>query len=278
VWRAEHTAVAALAPLELHGPATAGRSFRWSFHQGLLSPTGAYWLDDPPDVSCKDSTRQHAVDDARLSCKQRRKDKRLPLRCACGLGRVEVREHITSPPTVPDELRNADSHSGEPVITYNDEVTGSSPVTPTIWWLTSVSVEPVGGASQPVASMRPGRCCTAARDPIAVLGRFRVERRASGEASSVMARACASAVGMVARGRPWKVGSGAARTGRKGSASSAMATGRRGSAGTSRARALRLTVRMPDLDLEVVPSPQHARQLAVAGFDFYATYDGGGSA
>jgi hypothetical protein len=44
-------------------------SFRWSFHLGLLGPTGAYWLGDPPDASCKDSTRQHA--DLLLSCKSR---------------------------------------------------------------------------------------------------------------------------------------------------------------------------------------------------------------
>jgi hypothetical protein len=36
----------------------------------LLGPTGTRSLDDPPDLSCKDSTRQHAVDDPRLSCKQ----------------------------------------------------------------------------------------------------------------------------------------------------------------------------------------------------------------
>src|SRR5512132_552878 len=41
-----------------------------SFRQPLLGPTGAHWLDDPPVVSCKDSTRQHAVDDPRLSCKR----------------------------------------------------------------------------------------------------------------------------------------------------------------------------------------------------------------
>jgi len=44
------------------------RSFRQSFHQALLGPTGAYWLDDPSDLTCKDSTQQHAVDDPRLSC------------------------------------------------------------------------------------------------------------------------------------------------------------------------------------------------------------------
>jgi hypothetical protein len=27
-------------------------------------------MDDPPDLSCQDSTRQHAVDDPLLSCKQ----------------------------------------------------------------------------------------------------------------------------------------------------------------------------------------------------------------
>jgi hypothetical protein len=43
-------------------------SFCLSFHQGLLRPTGAHWLDSPTDLSCKESTRQHAVDDPRLSC------------------------------------------------------------------------------------------------------------------------------------------------------------------------------------------------------------------
>jgi hypothetical protein len=44
-------------------------SFRLSFHQTPLGPTGAHWLDDPSDLSCQDSTRQHAVDGSRLSCK-----------------------------------------------------------------------------------------------------------------------------------------------------------------------------------------------------------------
>jgi hypothetical protein len=44
-------------------------SFRLSFHQALLGHTGAHWLDEAPDVSCKDSTRQYAVDDPLLSCK-----------------------------------------------------------------------------------------------------------------------------------------------------------------------------------------------------------------
>jgi hypothetical protein len=43
-------------------------SFRLSFHQALLGPPGAHWLDDPPDVSCKNSTRWHAMDDTLLSC------------------------------------------------------------------------------------------------------------------------------------------------------------------------------------------------------------------
>src|SRR4029450_1914899 len=45
-------------------------SFCLPFHPALLSLTGAYWLDDPPDLSCKESTRQHAVDGSLLSCKQ----------------------------------------------------------------------------------------------------------------------------------------------------------------------------------------------------------------
>jgi hypothetical protein len=45
-------------------------SFCLSFHLALLGPTGAYWLDDLSDVTCRNSTRQHAVDDPRLSCHQ----------------------------------------------------------------------------------------------------------------------------------------------------------------------------------------------------------------
>jgi hypothetical protein len=47
-----------------------GMSFPLSFRQALLRPTGEYWLDDLSDVSCKETTRQHAVDDCQLSCKQ----------------------------------------------------------------------------------------------------------------------------------------------------------------------------------------------------------------
>ena len=41
-------------------------SFHLSFHQALLSPSGAPWLDEPPDLSCMETTRQHAVDDPLL--------------------------------------------------------------------------------------------------------------------------------------------------------------------------------------------------------------------
>ena len=44
-------------------------SFRLSFHQALLGPTGAHWLDDPPDLSCKERTGQHAVDGPLLNRK-----------------------------------------------------------------------------------------------------------------------------------------------------------------------------------------------------------------
>ena len=43
-------------------------SFRLSFHLPLLGPTGPHWLDDRHDLSCQDSTGQHAVDDPLLSC------------------------------------------------------------------------------------------------------------------------------------------------------------------------------------------------------------------
>jgi hypothetical protein len=42
-------------------------SFQLSFHVALLGPTGAYLLDDAPDLSCKDSTRQHTMDGWPLS-------------------------------------------------------------------------------------------------------------------------------------------------------------------------------------------------------------------
>lgn len=45
-------------------------SFCLSFHLQLLSPSGTHWLDDAPRLSCKDSTRQYAVDDPLLSCNQ----------------------------------------------------------------------------------------------------------------------------------------------------------------------------------------------------------------
>ncbi len=43
-------------------------SFHWSFHLALLSLTGAHLLDGPPDLSCKGSTGQYAVDGPLLSC------------------------------------------------------------------------------------------------------------------------------------------------------------------------------------------------------------------
>jgi len=43
-------------------------SFWLSFHLPLLSLTGAHWLDDPPELSSRDSTHQYAVDDPLLSC------------------------------------------------------------------------------------------------------------------------------------------------------------------------------------------------------------------
>jgi hypothetical protein len=46
------------------------RSFCWSFHQAVVGLTGAHWLDDPPELSCKDSIGQHSVDGPLLSCKQ----------------------------------------------------------------------------------------------------------------------------------------------------------------------------------------------------------------
>jgi hypothetical protein len=60
----KHTATGPSAPVR-----GRRRSFCLSFHLALLGPTGADRLDSPPDLSCKDSTRQYTVDDPRLSCK-----------------------------------------------------------------------------------------------------------------------------------------------------------------------------------------------------------------
>ena len=38
----------------------------------VLGPTGAHWLDNPPELTGKDSTPQHAVDDPLLSCNRLR--------------------------------------------------------------------------------------------------------------------------------------------------------------------------------------------------------------
>jgi hypothetical protein len=55
--------------IDLGGDLDLGPRVRWSFRPALLGPTGAHWLDDPPDVTCKDRTSQHAADGPRLSCK-----------------------------------------------------------------------------------------------------------------------------------------------------------------------------------------------------------------
>ena len=46
-------------------------SFRLSLHQPLLSPAAAHWLDSASDLTCNDSTRQHPLDDPRLSLNSR---------------------------------------------------------------------------------------------------------------------------------------------------------------------------------------------------------------
>jgi hypothetical protein len=60
-------------------------SFRVSFHRALPGPTGAHWLDDPSDLSSRDSTCQYAVDDPLLSCKQQ----------------IGVHLHATAPSNMP---------------------------------------------------------------------------------------------------------------------------------------------------------------------------------
>jgi hypothetical protein len=45
-----------------------GMSFCLSFHLALLGTSGAYWLDDRPDLRCQDRPRQHPLDGWRLSC------------------------------------------------------------------------------------------------------------------------------------------------------------------------------------------------------------------
>jgi hypothetical protein len=59
-------------------------SFCLSFHQAVLGPTGAHWLDDALDLSSQDSIQEHAVDGSLLSCKQL-------VRGLCASGTVSTR-------------------------------------------------------------------------------------------------------------------------------------------------------------------------------------------
>jgi hypothetical protein len=47
------------------------RSFHWSLHLALPGMTEPHQLNDGPDLSCKDSMGQHAVDGSLLSCNGR---------------------------------------------------------------------------------------------------------------------------------------------------------------------------------------------------------------
>jgi hypothetical protein len=58
-------------------------SFCLSFHLSLLNPTGAYWLDDPPDRSSNDGTRHYSADGPRLSCNQLSLTSPAPLLWGC---------------------------------------------------------------------------------------------------------------------------------------------------------------------------------------------------
>jgi hypothetical protein len=65
-----------------HRPGMRRMSFRLSFHPVSLQRTGAHWLDGPPDLSCKETTRQHAVDDPLLSCNSRFRGAAARRRCS----------------------------------------------------------------------------------------------------------------------------------------------------------------------------------------------------
>jgi hypothetical protein len=86
IWEAIHAWLEHRRPLDLYHTALVVRVPEGRFvvencwpipdgdgpSRGVLveGPTGAHWLDDPSDLSCQDSTRQHLVDDPLLSCKQ----------------------------------------------------------------------------------------------------------------------------------------------------------------------------------------------------------------
>jgi hypothetical protein len=71
-------ALLSVVPTRFATDRKAPMSFRLSFHQALPGPTGAHWLDDASDVSCKDSTGQHSTDGWPLSCKQQVGDSSSP--------------------------------------------------------------------------------------------------------------------------------------------------------------------------------------------------------
>jgi hypothetical protein len=86
-------------------------SFHLSFHTASLGPTGAYWLDDPSDLSCKEATRQHALDVPLLSCKQQVGGSSLPSDTRHDL---RLRPQVDSRRLLGQRFANGSTHSSVP--------------------------------------------------------------------------------------------------------------------------------------------------------------------
>jgi len=97
-----------------------------SFHLALLVPSGPHWLDNAPNVTCKDSTRQHSLDGYPLSCKQLGEIDGLNVEE--GARQPSPRPCVRAPyfaPDCPDRAAgNVGRHSGGPVLTPTEEVDG----------------------------------------------------------------------------------------------------------------------------------------------------------
>jgi hypothetical protein len=102
--------------------------FCLSFHLALIRRTGAHWLDDLPDVTCKGTTHKDAVDDPLLSCNSGDSNEHLPLPRAYALGGMRTTRAQTSPASVASKLRTQGAHGGEPAITNTDAGTNRAQI------------------------------------------------------------------------------------------------------------------------------------------------------
>jgi hypothetical protein len=122
-----------------------------SFHWSSLDRTGAYWLDTASDLSCKGSTRQHAVDDPLLSCKSLFPTFGRFLLLGMVMGTIGGHDHHRRHP----RARAALAGDPAPGCPHHHAATAAGPVSTTAlpWSASSISCAPAfpGGCCPPVS-------------------------------------------------------------------------------------------------------------------------------